>query len=759
MTVEDYLAKVDVESIIYTNKIPLDTFVLEKIPRYNPLSMDYRKFWLQQLELIIDGTWVEHEGLHKWVPGVLYFYANHWHILLNEKGAKSKTKTIARPMVRDLEWIKFYLYVEARGFSGFENDDEYTCLDLAKDGLQALDEEERVRLPKSAFNKQGKLKAYKTVKEYLWEYKSENLGKAIYDNEAKNVCDLESRGTGKSFTMSGLAGHNFLTDGANNYEEFMKKKKSNSPLSSETLIGAVDTKYSGDLIKKIRLGLETLEGEYQIGNKLYPSPISRKHKGSWESGKTVIQEYDVKIGGEWKIKGTKSKFQHRSFKDNPFAANGTRGSVNIIDEIGFMGNIIQTLGQMVECTADSASKFGTIWMTGTGGDMEGDVTSAIQSVFYDPGVYDCIGFDDHYEGSANQIGFFIPAWMGLNQFKDDLGNTNVRAALHYLLKVRAKKAQGKNKDAYNNEMCQRPILPSEVFLISGGNLFNVADLKTVLNRLEGSNDPADLGVVGRMDLDSNGEAIFTPDLDNELRACSYPVKHGEDQDGAVVIWEQPNKDAGYGLYLGGIDPYDQDKTATSVSLGSLLVMRRASPGVSPNDQIVAEYTARPETATEFFEQCRRLLLYYGMVGTCLYENEKMGIKTYFDIVNSLYLLASTPSVLKANRESKVDRQIGQHMSAKVKVEAELMLRDWLKEPAGNGTFNWQHIKSVPLLKELISYNDAGNFDRVIAMMLCVLQMKQMHHIVVEQKQDEIDDFDEFFSRQLFNNINNTQLWR
>ena len=144
--------------------------------------------------------------------------------------------------------------------------------------------------------------------------------------------------------------------------------------------------------------------------------------------------------------------------------------------------------------------------------------------------------------------------------------------------------------------------------------------------------------------------------------------------GAIRVWEQPSENSAFGYYLAGIDPYDQDQAPTSVSLGSLLVMKRASPGVSPYDDLVAEYTARPETAKEFYEQCRLLLLWYNTVRTCLYENEKIGIKTYFENLNHLHLLAPTPTIMKSNLTSNVNRQIGQHMSKKVKDEG----RDYVK---------------------------------------------------------------------------------
>lgn len=756
LTVQDYLAKVDLPKIIYINKIPLEK-VVSKVHTYNPMTLKYKNYWKEEIRKCIDGFWVEHNKEYKFVPGSLYFYGTHWHILLNEKGSKSKSKKLSRPLIRDLEWVKYYLFMEARGFSGFEDDDVYTChREVAKPA------EERVQefMSPNCYNKKGELKQYVEAREYLWKYHTKPLGKALYDNMAQNVVDLESRGTGKSYTMSALAGGNFTFDGAQDFEEFWNLRKGKTPLSSETVIGAIDSKYSGDLIKKLKLGLENFEGEFRIGDKVIPPPLFKSYSGQWESGKTIMQEVDKKIGGQWKKVGSRSKIQHRTFMDNEFAANGTRGSFNIIDEIGFVYNLIEILGQMKECTADGALKFGTIWMTGTGGDMEGGSTAAVMKVFYDPESYDCVSFYDAYEGTGKKIGFFIPAWMGLNQFKDELGNTNYKAAIQYILNVRIKLSKGKDRDAYDDEICQRPIIPSEVFLISGGNILPTAMLKDQLNNLETSNNPEDHGVFGHMKVNNDAKPEFVPDINNELVECGWPVKEGEDHTGGVRIWEQPQENAGYGYYLAGLDPYDHDKAASSPSLGSLFVMKRASPGISPNDVIVAEYTARPATAKENYEQIRLLLLWYNVVGTCLYENEKIGVKTYLENCNMLFLLAPTPSILKSNIGSKVDRKLGQHMSDKVKSEAELMLRDWLVAPAGDGKLNLHNIKSKPLIKELINYNKLGNFDRVIALMLCVIQITQMFKIVTEEVQEVVEE-DPFFKRQLtefnFQNFHTTNI--
>ena len=121
--------------ILYKNRIPIDRVKTSiKIPEMNPLGIQYLRFWREQKKRCIQGMWVSNdEGEFKFVSGPLYLYVNHWRIKLNEKNARSKTKTLGIPFLRDLEWLRSFVFEEARGFSGFQEDDEYTSHILMKD--------------------------------------------------------------------------------------------------------------------------------------------------------------------------------------------------------------------------------------------------------------------------------------------------------------------------------------------------------------------------------------------------------------------------------------------------------------------------------------------------------------------------------------------------------------------------------------------------------------------------------------------------
>nr|DAG97189.1 MAG TPA: Terminase large subunit [Crassvirales sp.] len=68
------------------------------------------------------------------------------------------------------------------------------------------------------------------------------------------------------------------------------------------------------------------------------------------------------------------------------------------------------------------------------------------------------------------------------------------------------------------------------------------------------------------------------------------------------------------------------------------------------DIIVAEYTGRPSTTNEYYENLRKLALFYN--ATIMYENNKKGLYAYMSMMNSVYLLADTPDYLKEKDYTK-----------------------------------------------------------------------------------------------------------
>jgi len=693
-----------------------EAFILKEIPQFHPSSEEYLIFWREEKKRCIEGYWVG--GV--WMPGNLYFYINYWTILLN-KTAHSKTKTPGKPFLRDLEWEFFYNWVEARGFSGFADDTKYTC----NRDYQGQDN-------------------YIPAREYLRKTHSKNLGSPLFENEAKNFMMMGSRGFGKSYSVAGgVAGHEFVFDGMKSYDP----DALNSTPSTEIVVGAGDAKYSGDILKKTQFGLDNLPGGIELGDKFYPSPFAKQYGGSWYSGKEVVAEYKKKLGGTWKVMGSKSKIKHRTFKDNPFAANGTRPAVMVMEEIGMFNNLKSSHEASVECMKNGAYKFGSCMYLGTGGDMEGGGTVDARDMFYNPDVYDMIAFKDDWENKG-KISYFVPAYRGLNQFKDKNGNTQVAHAKDYLEKFRDKLKKGKNaRSALDAELQNRPLVPSEVFLTRTGNLFPVADLLNRLSELEASNRERNHDYIGELYMDAGSKKVKWKPNANLKPIYDFPVKASDDIAGCVIIHEMPYEDKDgdipYGMYIAGTDPYDHDESTTS-SLGSTIVLNRLT------NRVVAEYTGRPDTANQYYENVRRLLKFYN--AKCLYENERKGLFQYLEHKHETFLLADQPEIIKdVVQHSKVARQKGMHMSKPLKSYGEELIKMWLLEPnETEGLLNLHKLRSIGLLKELIAYNNYGNFDRAMAFMMVMYHLEEVKKIKVEKEKKINTIYDQgFWGKKLF----------
>ena len=73
------------------------------------------------------------------------------------------------------------------------------------------------------------------------------------------------------------------------------------------------------------------------------------------------------------------------------------------------------------------------------------------------------------------------------------------------------------------------------------------------------------------------------------------------------------------------------------------------------------------------------------------------------------------------------------MNKQIKAWGEGLIKEWLCQEDSPGEKNLTKILSEPLLEELINYNDKGNFDRVMAFMMVVIYLQELHNVHVKDK--------------------------
>lgn len=523
-------------------------------------------------------------------------------------------------------------------------------------------------------------------------------------------------------------------------------------------------------------GLETMRMTIENLNWLNENTEFRKQRNP-DLKDNIIARYQYDAGGIKVWKGYKSSVRAISFKDNPTAAVGKSASKLILDEAGVFPNITDTYS-FTEPLIKAGSNFsGVAVVFGSSSDMDTG-SKYFYEMFTNPSKYNMLEFQDD-ENPKLKVGYFSSASRGreglcMNKnskwyrqpMVDENGNSNEEAAIDDILYLRETAKGGLDFKAHHGIITQFPLTWREGFLRDKSAIFSSIEMLEWLSKLETTASIRENKKKVDLYFDDNGiiKARLNPDL-NEI--INFPLGKDEKKNGCIVIWEDPVDSPPYGLYIIGIDPYDQDKADTSESLGSCIVYKRFITAGQTYDTVVAEFTGRPERADDFYETCRKLCIYYN--AKALYENQLKGLKAYFEMKNSLHYLFEQPQIIKdIVKDSKVSRGYGIHMNrgtgsaTGIKDQCELYLRQWLYEERdnidGNKILNLHTIKSIPLLKELIAYDRDTNTDRVIAFMLCILQSKEMHRIHVNSFRDkgyfETDSFftKKFFTKNIFNRI-------
>ena len=417
--------------------------------------------------------------------------------------------------------------------------------------------------------------------------------------------------------------------------------------------------------------------------------------------------------------------------------NGSRGVLYLIEEAGIFKNLT-SMYNMIRPSVEHGSKvFGEIFAYGTAGDDQSDFT-AFAEMFYSPEGYNLEPLDNVFdkEGQGRKkCCFFFPAYLNYDESCiDKNGNSDVSKALLMILYDRYKVKYGTTDiNTIVKRISQYPIVPQEAMLRSHGNIFPVTELNARLNELDNNPNAFDDVYVGELTQDSKtGEVKFNPTIDLPIR--DFPTKDNKVK-GALEIFEMPKKNGEgripAGRYICSADPYDADCSNT-MSLGSIFVMDLWT------DMIVAEYTGRPTFAEDFYEICRKLCLFYNC--RCMYEQNVMGMFSYFSSHNATHLLAETPEYLvQRNMISSIgygNKSVGIRATTPIINGAFKMIQTWLRKPIvsietdadGNNNEvsipNLYRIKNRALLKELVLWNPQGNFDRVMSLVQLMLYREE-----------------------------------
>lgn len=445
-----------------------------------------------------------------------------------------------------------------------------------------------------------------------------------------------------------------------------------------------------------------------------------------------------------------------TLKNDPERIRGTRGKLVLWEEGGKFPNLLTAWRvEQPAVETDDGVAFGLMIAFGTGG-TEGGSFDGLKDLFYKPDAYNILGFPNIWDDNAEETkcGFFVPSWSNMDtqnhEFMDKDGNSYREKSITELIRQRnVIKDGGATQQSIDRFISERPIKPQEAVLELGKNIFPRKLLMDQLTRIRTNKKLQSMKHIVDLSWD-NGKVKATEKKSGDI--TTYHLKKDDKPDGSIVIWEYPVQDPPFGLYIGGCDPYDHDESFTN-SLGSTFIFKRVRAGEAWNDVIVAEYSGRPATAEEYYENVRKLLVFYN--ARLLFENERKGIYPYFTNKHCDYLLADQPDkvITEVFKDSKVSRRKGCHMTKSIRDYGEGKILEWMMDEYEPGHPNIERIFSEPLIEELIENDGVKNVDRVIALCMVMLYREELYQIKVSAAKDKNKQV-ELFDLPLFS----SQYW-
>jgi len=482
---------------------------------------------------------------------------------------------------------------------------------------------------------------------------------------------------------------------------------------SQTIITAGEEKYSNATMRMCIRGLNSLKNT-EFYKRRQPDTLEY-----------CMARYKVIENGAPFWKGFHSEIYNITSKNNPQATIGKSPSLIIFEEAGRFQGLVEAFKYIQPALESEGKTTGFAILVGTGGDMDKGAAE-LEEVFYNPDAYNMLSFDNKWEEeSGDKIGYFCPAWY--YKLIDEEGNSKKEESLELIEQYRETARKSRSADAYVTTITQDPIVPSEAFMRTGGNMFNQALLNQQFARIRNNKALANMADRGRLQWMKSKDGT------------KIGVEFIHDNDGPLLIFEHPDIDslgkAFLNLYVAGTDSYDKDEANTSDSKGSCSIYKMFKDANSTSNLFAARYTARPKTAEMFFEETAKLCYYYNAPN--LVEWSNISIFNWYRLNGFEGFLKERPMIAYANiKETKVRNKYG--VDPGTKTEWLVVYRDYIEEYS-------EIMYDAEQVEKAIKFrNEKGyNCDITISSSLAILHAKDNINIKINKDQHKTKK-EEFF---------------
>lgn len=727
----------------------------------HPHSSPFQKYWKRFRTKCVEGHWVNDGGTWVFMMPKLFFYTNYTKISVGEQ------RVFEEPRLRDNEWIMASYFLCVDGFSGFEEDYEYTCHDfirrieecadpkfpeLLRDPLNDI---ELTQIPVSCFKSDGSYKKYVDPWHYLTHfYLIENpvgrpLGQALYENTRHNGMMLTARGIGKSyFTFVGDFLHEWLFNGIHRIADIHR-------VNDKLLfgMGASDKDFIDRSLANVSTLYDRLPGGYRYSDakkQRYMGAFYKRIKGSWRSDAETTHSVKYKSGTRDFIDSS-TLYVAVLTRDKTKIGAGDRFRRVYIEEVGFLEYLFDVHSANRDSMIAEGVKVGSAIYTGTGGSME-KVREA-KKMFDTVKAYDIFGIPNYWENINKKIGLFIPAHYVDKKYKDNNGNTKLELAHRALLKQREEDRIDLDSRSFEERISFNPMEPKEILKANSGGILPRKECQDQLSDLDTYDiwrKKAQIGSFKFNPVDPRG-VEWVKDMDRLLHPI-LDMEHdtsASNKDGAWVVYEQPPDYIPDGLYWVIYDPAKNEDDGESYH--SILVYKSFYVGDEKSlyDTLVAELICRRQPLDPNYQEVIKAAKYFN--AKIFPETNVIGFVNWCKN-NGFYNMLEGDAAWVEEQASPGSKRnyyrVGIEMTDRKKQWAMKALRDYLlsikeHDPHTGApmirTLDW--IFSKRLLSEIINYEDGLNFDHVSSM-LCLMFLREKLHGTPPAELKSDDEFEE-----------------
>lgn len=491
-------------------------------------------------------------------------------------------------------------------------------------------------------------------------------------------------------------------------------------------------------IKILGYDVGHIEGEWKIAE-MYRFHLN-EHTGWYRNfNPDKIYQWEQKIiitegilDKKEKTKGNKSSLVARITKSSVAKAVGGEMYLGYITEAG----VNPTLDKVIEFITPNITmgsiKTGMIDVMGAVGELKD--CEPLKNYCFNPEENGFRGVVDRIGGGEHLVGFFHPTIWNYQYEDEDTkevvrcydenGNSDLELAKHYF-KLAEDKAKKKGEKSYRLWKSQNPETLQDAFDERDTNPFPTSLLRSRENELM-KTKPLTVELIRYQE--DGKEKIKHTFVDKEPIA-NLKVNPTEDNTGSIIIYEFPELNPPLGLYYAGVDPIYNVQTTTSTSLFCIYIYKAVHEknGKIVQGYPVAEYIGRHKRVSDTYQVALDLIEYYNAL-TAVESNVKDFIEWVIRANKSSYLLrrSQITAINEMQPNSTIREEIGFRMTAEFKKRCLEKLINYLEEPLYDSfdmttgesetVYGVSKISSKGLIREMLSYSDRGNFDRLVAFM-------------------------------------------